>query len=151
MNTFNKGKECESFVLNTLIGAGASVSLPFGGQERYDLIVDLKGQLFRAQVKSAQRPPEKGGQVLRVCTETKCIAHQHTRLADKTIYNKSKPYTSNEIDVLIAVDLPNKQAYWIPVEEFEGQRTLSLRTISTENKVRKNIRWAQTYEIEQVI
>jgi hypothetical protein len=49
MSTGNKG---EIFFINWCIHHGMEVSLPYGGQQEYDVIVDNGTKLFRVQVKT---------------------------------------------------------------------------------------------------
>ena len=50
----NKGKLVETEVLYLATKYGIKVSLPFGGQERYDQIWDVNGKLLKIQIKHAQ-------------------------------------------------------------------------------------------------
>ena len=51
MNTKNKSERSEAAVLTEFLHRGFSVSLPFGDNQRYDLIVDLGDRLIKVQVK----------------------------------------------------------------------------------------------------
>jgi hypothetical protein len=52
MNTKQLGDETEAHVLTALIGAGYTVSVPFGDNERYDLVLDTGERFLKAQCKT---------------------------------------------------------------------------------------------------
>ena len=47
------GDETEARAITTLIVAGYSISVPFGDNDKYDLVVDDEGDLYRIQCKTA--------------------------------------------------------------------------------------------------
>jgi len=51
-NTKDVGDETEARVLAACIGHGHTVSVPFGDNDRYDLLVDIDGNLQRVQCKT---------------------------------------------------------------------------------------------------
>ena len=54
MDVNQKGRLTELKVLSYIIEKGFSVSLPFGDKERYDQIWDIKGRLYRVQIKTSR-------------------------------------------------------------------------------------------------
>ena len=52
-NTKQLGDETEARIISELVAAGYSVSVPFGDNDKYDLIVDNEGDLYRIQCKTA--------------------------------------------------------------------------------------------------
>ncbi len=48
------GETTEAVILAHLIQRGDSVSLPFGNNQRYDMIVDRRGKLIKAQCKTGR-------------------------------------------------------------------------------------------------
>lgn len=55
MNTKEIGEKSEAIILAHLIKLGYSVSLPFGDNQRYDMIIDKRnGKLLRAQCKTGK-------------------------------------------------------------------------------------------------
>lgn len=53
MNPKEKGEKTEAAILNHLIQLGIPASIPWGNNQRYDLVIDLNGKLLKAQCKSA--------------------------------------------------------------------------------------------------
>ena len=54
MNPKAKGELAEGIILAALLRCGYAVSMPFGNKQRYDLIVDDRGSLLRAQCKTGR-------------------------------------------------------------------------------------------------
>ncbi len=54
------GERTEGFILARLLQLGRAVSLPFGDNQRYDMIVDEGGALMRAQCKTGRLNEEAG-------------------------------------------------------------------------------------------
>jgi len=52
MNTKQIGDETEVRVITALIAEGYSVSIPFGDNDKYDLVLDTGNQLLRVQCKT---------------------------------------------------------------------------------------------------
>jgi hypothetical protein len=52
-NSKDRGDETEAKIIYTLISSGYSVSVPFGDNDKYDLIVDDSEALYRIQCKTA--------------------------------------------------------------------------------------------------
>ena len=48
-NTKSVGDETEVAILHELVEAGWSVSIPFGDNDKYDLVVDDGDELYRVQ------------------------------------------------------------------------------------------------------
>lgn len=59
MNPKAVGELSEAEVIAHLVRTGRPVAIPFGNNQRYDLIVDEDGKLLRAQVKTG-RLDERG-------------------------------------------------------------------------------------------
>ncbi len=58
-NTKDRGDETEAKITHEMISHGYSVSVPFGDNDKYDLIVDDTGELYRVQCKTAWKNKEK--------------------------------------------------------------------------------------------
>jgi hypothetical protein len=54
VNTNSKGEISEGHVIAYLLKRGYAVSIPFGNNQRYDLILDDGDRLWRVQVKTAR-------------------------------------------------------------------------------------------------
>ena len=132
-NTKLTGDISEVMVLGALIRAGYNVSIPFGENQRYDLIADDGRRLLRIQVKSGRI---RGGVIIYSC----CSSHGHRKTA--LWY---KPYFG-QIDFLAVYCADNGKVYLLPEDELT--RTHSrLRLTPPKNNMVKTIRWASKYEL----
>lgn len=131
MNTNQLGKITELEVLSYLTKKGYSVSLPFGDKDRYDQIWDIKGKLYRIQIKTAHLYAKNTG---------KAIKFKTTGTSNGHITN----YTKNDIDYFATIW--ENQVYVVPVEETSSKKVL--RFESSVNQ--PNISWAKNYTFERI-
>ena len=130
MNTNQKGKISELEVLSYIIKKGYSVSMPFGDKDRYDQIWDIKGKLYRVQIKTSRWIDDEHTGFMFACYSV-CNGKKHT-------------YDENEIDLFATF--------------FENQLyVFSVNECSSEKKVRfsakinaANICWAKEHTFEEV-
>jgi hypothetical protein len=97
----HRGEVAESVFLTKAVTMGFGVAKPWGDSERYDFILDSGGKLWRVQVKSAYRSTEEGGYSVHACGN-----------------ENRKPYTPDEIDVIVAYIVPEDVWYVIPIHAF---------------------------------
>jgi hypothetical protein len=111
--TNNKGDISEVAIMLDLIDKGYKVSIPYGHDCIYDLIVDRGNKLEKIQVKTATK--DKNGLRIRCRYRVGNI--------------KSAKYTKEDIDWIAAYDLSSKSCHYIPAEKLgDGRVTISLRT-----------------------
>jgi hypothetical protein len=129
-NTKSVGDETEVAVLHELVEAGWSVSIPFGDNDKYDLVVDDGDELYRVQCKTAWRnKPE----TIRFNTHS-----QTTRGGE---YHES---TYDEAADAFVVRFPeNERLYWIDVADASEQK-MELRFEAAIDH--PSINWAADYE-----
>jgi hypothetical protein len=132
MNSKTKGDISESVILSYFLRAGKSVSVPFGDNQRYDLLVDqMDGNILRVQCKTGKLTEDRS--ILRFDT---CSSYEHR--------NGGKKSYREEVD-LIAVYSPElDKVYVISVKDI-GLKSGYLRIIPTSRKT-KNVRLAKDYE-----
>ena len=63
----------------------------------------------------------------------------------------STTYTEEEIDAIGAYAPSLNRCYLIPIAEASRRRALHLRLDPTRNNQARGIRWAETYDFEQMI
>ena len=129
-DTNTKGKITELEVLSYIIKKGYSVSIPFGDKDRYDQIWDIKGKLYKIQVKTSSL--KEDGAYLEFACYTMSNRKRHM-------------YSKSEIDFFAT--FYNNQVYVVPVEECSVNKRL--RFISTQPN-QPNISWAKNYTFEEV-
>jgi hypothetical protein len=111
---------------------GVGVFQPLG-DERYDLILDLRPDLLRVQCKWAVR----AGDVVQIRTR-RC-----RRGPDGFIH---RSYESGEIDAIAAYCADVDQCYLLPLEMSVGRAMVQLRLAPSKNNQQLRINWARDFE-----
>jgi hypothetical protein len=127
------GDVSEVAVIAAFTKLGFRVSVPFGENHRYDLIVDDGEKLSRVQVKTGR---VRNGVIIFNC----CSTHGHRRTATKT-----RPYTG-QIERLAMYCPDNEKVYVVPEPELCRSK-IQLRLAPPRNNMVKTIRWASRYEL----
>ena len=124
----SKGKLVETEVLYLATEYGIKVSLPFGGQERYDQIWDVNGKLLKIQIKHAQLS-EDGSHISLSC-------------------QSKKRYEEGEIDAVVTCW--DGKLYYIPFDEVNRSSKKKLYFNLTPEVAMKSqlsqINWALYHE-----
>ena len=112
-----KGDYCELLVLARLVREGYDITIPYGQQTGWDLLVSVNGKWEKWQVKTARRrkPHHK----------TVAVRLLSVRIIDggKRI---NKTYKEGDFDVLVVVD-PDLGWMWkVPIERVLGKSTINL-------------------------
>ena len=127
------GNVCEAEVLFLATKLGIQVSLPFGGQARYDQIWDIDNTLYKIQIKACQEINE--GEAITF----KCQGN-------------NKVYDENEIDAVVTCF--NNKLYYIPFKEVNKSSKKTLHfSLNKEVALKSNIKqinWASDYELEKI-
>jgi hypothetical protein len=110
MSTKQVGDGSEAVVLAELVDRGYSVSVPFGDNDPYDLLVDTGTDLYRVQVKTGWL---EGGRI-RFKTGSKT-----TRNGEPTV----EDYTDEEVDVFAVRCEELGTLYWVPFSEVGSKST----------------------------
>jgi hypothetical protein len=131
-----KGDLAELKVAADLVAKGYGVSLPFGEDSDYDLIVDRDGELERVQVKYAS---SKRGVIA-----VNCRSHSWTNGKVR----RTKRYTPAMIDWIAVYDPSEDRCYYVPSNELgpSGRAELCLRVTPARNGQQIGVRYARDYE-----
>lgn len=133
MDSHRKGELTEAIVIAELKRRSIPVSLPFGDNERYDLVVETpEGALLRVQVKTGW------------LSEGKIEFHtrsQHTNSKGNTY----KPY-DGEIDDFLVYCHELETLHFIHEDEFEGSISLRVEAPEMENR---RINWAADFKFDE--
>jgi PD-(D/E)XK endonuclease len=132
LTTDQKGAIAEAAIALGAIELGIGVSRPLG-DERYDLIFDLRARFLRVQCKWASRD----GEIVRV------RSYSCRRTRDGLI---RRPYSTEEIDAVAAYCAELDRCYLVPGQLFGGRAVIHLRLGPTRNSQRRGINWAEQYE-----
>jgi hypothetical protein len=131
MNTKSIGDRTEAIVLAELLKVGYTVLLPFGDNQRYDMVIDESGSFRRIQCKTARLAND--GDVL-IFKTSSTYAHrgrpQRGYLGDADLFAVYAPSTD--------------QVYIIPVEGSAGS-AMSIRLTPPRNGHQANIKYAKDF------
>ncbi|WP_121821760.1 group I intron-associated PD-(D/E)XK endonuclease [Halostella salina] len=134
MNASRRGDETEAVLLQRFLDSGLSVSVPFGDSDRYDLVVDEHGELYRMQCKTGNWV--NGTVRFNLYTST---VTSNGRM--------QREYTHEEIDAYAVYSPETATAYWVPVGDT-GTGEMRLRVEDPHPKAPASaINWADEYTL----
>jgi hypothetical protein len=132
MKTATKGNEAEAMILAALIERGYDVSVPFGGGQPYDLVIDLGGfDLLKVQCKTGW-------------WDKNCISF-NTRSTDHGQGRRSYVGLAHIFAVYFP---PKKSVYLVPLDAVGGFRGY-LRLAPARNNQQRRVRFALDFEIDR--
>jgi prevent-host-death family protein len=129
-----KGNAAELAIAAEAARLGLTVLMPMTEHERFDLVLGIAGRLLRVQCKWGSLSDE----VIRVRCD--CCYHSPTRG-----YVRST-YAADEIDAVATYCEETRKCYFLPIEDFAGQKSIYLRVGSARNNQRASVHWATDYE-----
>ena len=138
MTTKEYGNIGEAVALQEFVKRGIPVYLPFGENERADMIADFGGKLNKIQVKTSVGA--EGGVIkfdLTACFSNKNVNYRHK-------------YTSDEIDYFFCYNIKRDKSFLIKVPS-EPISTIYIRYELPKNGQTKNIKFEKDYEFQTVI
>ena len=127
MNPKAKGELAEGVILAALLRCGYSVALPFGNNQRYDLIVDNGKRLRRAQCKMGRL---KNG-----------------RINFKTANGRIRRAYHGQADIFLVYCPENEKIYCVPVR-LTGTSMFTLRLAPLGRGASPSeVHWARKFEL----
>ncbi|GAB6879445.1 hypothetical protein JCM17823_17190 [Halorubrum gandharaense] len=108
-NSKDVGDETEVRVIHDLVSNGYSVSIPFGDNDKYDLIIDDNGSLYRIQCKTCWET-EKGTIRFNTHSQTTKDGEYHEQTYE------------DGIDAFVVRHPPDETLYWVDVDEAGSQK-----------------------------
>jgi len=126
------GLRTEGAILSELISCGYCVLVPFGVNQRYDLVLDCGGRLLKAQCKTGRL---RDG-AIRIRTQS---------VQSNTRRSRWRSYTG-EVDLFIVFCPETERVYVVPAEDVPD-RGMHLRVDPPRNRQVKRVRWAHEYEL----
>lgn len=140
MTTKQIGNIGEAKVLSEFVRLGIPVYLPFGDNEKADLIAEFNGKLNKIQVKSSQKIMEDKVKFSLVSSTT------HRQNGVKHIY------TENEIDYFALYNLERDKVYLISINEEElPKNEITIRFNPPKNKNQFKTFLEEDYLIDKVL
>ncbi len=130
-NTKLVGDISEANVMAALLEAGYSIAVPFGENQRYDLIAERDGMFLRVQVKTGRL---RNGVIL----FNGYSSHSHRKGVSCRRY-------AGDVDLFGIYCRQNETVYLVPIADVRLKG--SLRVVPTANAQREKIRWADQYRV----
>lgn len=125
------GEVSEAQVLAAFLINAETVLMPFGDNQRYDLVLERGGEFIRVQVKTGRL---KDGVVrFQTCSSGSTTGHK-----------KKRPYVG-EVDCFAVYCPENHQVYLVPIAGSPGTE-MSLRLKPVVNGQKQGVRLAVDYE-----
>jgi hypothetical protein len=115
--TKRKGNVAEAEVMRHALRLGYRVSIPFGEDTPYDLVVERHGRLERVQCKYVK---SDGNVVVVRCRSTNGWA--------------TKKYCADEVDWIATFDVTTERCYYVPASMLgDGRAAINLRLTPARN------------------
>ncbi len=127
------GERSEAIILAALIQQGYVVSIPFGDNQRYDLLVDDGERILRVQCKTAY-----------LCRGTIRFDCCNNRYMNEQGNAQRKRSYKGEVDVFFVYSPDTKRVYRIDIQET-GSTVMSLR-VDPLKKSHCLTKWAKDFE-----
>lgn len=134
-DTNRVGEISEVAIIARFLQLGYVVLTPYGGNQRYDLVIeDADGQFWRIQCKTGRI--DEGETVLKF----------NTSISNVTGKNRQPRNYRGHCDYFAVYNEKLNKVYLIPVDQV-GITIASLRLVSSKNNQDKYMRWAKDYEL----
>jgi len=131
MNTKARGERSEAQILAKVVEAGYAPSIPFGNNQRYDLILDDGKKLIRVQCKTAW-------------VADRCVVFQ---TASKNGFTGKRHGYRGQIDIFLVYCPQLKTFYRIPINKAP-MTEMRLRISSVKKTSPKTtINWARDFQL----
>jgi hypothetical protein len=127
------GHRTEGAILFELIRRGYSVLVPFGVNQRYDLVIDVDGEFLRAQCKT--------GRLVNGVVEFRTRS-----VRSNTSQTFTRPYLG-QADVFLIYCPQTDRIYAVPVQDAPSGGQMYLRVDPTVNRQAHGVNWARDYEL----
>jgi len=124
------GHRSEAAILAQLVRRGYRILLPFGVNQRYDLVLDCDGQFLKVQCKTGR-------------LRDGAVRFSAQSVQSNTGGTRVKHYLG-EVDLFAVYCPDNDRVYVIPADEVPSTG-MYLRVEPPRNKQRKHVRWAEDY------
>lgn len=126
------GHRSEAAILAQLVRQGYRVLLPFGVNQRYDMVLDNNGMLLKVQCKTGR-------------LREGAIRFRSQSVQSNTAGTRARAY-SGEVDFFAVYCPENDRVYLIPADEVPATG-MYLRVERPRNSQRKRVRWAEDYAL----
>jgi PD-(D/E)XK endonuclease len=138
MTTDQKGAIAEAAVALAAMKLGVDVYRPLGEGGRYDLILDVGGDLLRVQCKWVTR---RNGVLTVFCMSNRRAAEGFRR----------RTYSADEVDAIAAYCLELDRCFLIPISLVASRPSFALRIEPCRNNQKRRINWADDFDFVATI
>ncbi len=129
------GDISEAAIITRFLQLGYVVLTPYGGNQRYDLVIeDADGQFWRVQCKTGR------------IDEDSTAIRFNTAIRNVTGKNRQSRNYRGQCDYFAVYNEALNKVYLIPVDQV-GLTGASLRLAPRKNNQDKDILWAKDYEL----
>lgn len=135
--TKEKGDISEARALFEFQRLGIPVSIPWGDNLRYDMVIEVNNRLYKVQTKTANEI--KNGAI-------KC----YTRSSKNHTTNKKYDIYENDTDYFVFYNQEMDKLALVPIEEIGKQKSISLRICKPANN-QGNVRYFDDYSFEKIL
>ena len=136
----SKGNIAEAAIAFRAISLGLSVSKPLTEHSRYDLVIEIGGELYRVQCKWGRMLPAATALTVNLCSSRWTPAGQ--------VQTK---YQAGEIDLVAVYCAELDRCYLLPERLFVDRRATQLRLVPPRNGQRSCINLADDYEFDGAV
>jgi hypothetical protein len=126
------GLRSEAAVMSRLVQRGHCVLLPFGVNQRYDMVIESEGQFLTAQCKTGR-------------LRNGVIIFSSQSVQSNMSGTRVRSY-AGEVDLFVVYCPDNHGVYVIPAEDVPTTG-MFLRVDPPRNGQNKRVRWARDYEL----
>lgn len=129
MHKKTKGAIAEFHVCADLMSRGWRVLLPYGENNRYDIVAERDNKFLRIQVKYVT--PKSGALYVN------CRSSNNWSVL---------PYTADQIDMMAVFNARDREVYYVPVDQMR-KGAMQLRLDPPKNNQSAKIRYAKTFNV----
>lgn len=130
-NPLINGELAEAAVALALLKKGKVVLHPHGNGQRYDLVINDNGQIYRIQVKAGWLTTDKSVIRFNACSNNKG-------------YTRRSYQGQIEFFGVYCAELDS--VYLVPIDDVRGN-DCKLRLLPTENNLGTRVKWAKNYQL----
>jgi len=136
INSKMKGQLSEARALYEFQKYNIPVCVPWGDNERYDLVAEFDGKFNRIQVKTCNE--EENGAII-------CYARSSTNHTT----NKNLSTYENDVDYFVFVNQTYDLVALVPIKEIGNQKTIRLRIEPPKSNNGKQVHYFQDFSFEK--
>lgn len=138
MNSKAIGNIGEAKALLEFLKFNIPVSIPWGDNQRYDMIAEFNGKLNKIQIKVCNC--EENGSIICTCRSS----YNHTT-------NKRLRKYENDVDYFVFYNQPRDIIALVPINEIGNKATIHLRVVPSRNNQKANTKSFYDFSFEKIL